>query len=180
MNELEQALQQETPATVDKTAQLQQQFDDLRKKQGATEEEYISALILLLQQKDYNEYTSGVQNKSYFLSTFIKDEIIIRSAKKGCTKASFKISTQAARALIGLGFLVEDGSIQWSLKPLDKKTYLFSFKLYSENLKNAQIYYYNSQYPDINIPLNEEKEVIPDEEQYENNFTASNIIQLIK
>lgn len=178
MNELEKALEQEVPTTITKTEQLQQQFNELRKKQGVSEEDYLSALILLLQQKDYDEYVAGTP-KSYYLSTFFKNELVIRSAKKGCTKTSFKISTQAAKAIIGLSFLTEDGSIQWSLKPLDKKTYLISFKLYSENMTNAQIHFFNSNF-DLNIPPNEEIEVCPDEEQYENNFTQSNILQLIK
>lgn len=143
------------------------------------EEEYMSAVILHLQQKDINEYKAGKQNKSYFLSRFIKNEMVVRSAKAGCTKAHFKLNVQAAKALLGLGFIIEDGSISFSIKPLDRKTYMVTFKLYSENLTNNQIYFYNSQF-DLNIPLNENKEVIPEEEQYDNNFTATNILQLIK
>lgn len=143
------------------------------------EEEYMSAVILHLQQKDINEYKNGKQNKSYFLSRFIKNEMVVRSAKAGCTKAHFKLNVQAAKALLGLGFIIEDGSISFSIKPLDRKTYMITFKLYSENLTNNQIYFYNSQF-DLNIPLNENKEVIPEEEQYNNNFTATNILQLIK
>lgn len=143
------------------------------------EEEYMSAVILHLQQKDINEYKAGKQNKSYFLSRFIKNEMVVRSAKAGCTKAHFKLNAQAAKALLGLGFIIEDGSISFSIKPLDRKTYMVTFKLYSENLTNNQIYFYNSQF-DLNIPLNENKEVIPEEEQYDNNFTATNILQLIK
>lgn len=143
------------------------------------EEEYMSAVILHLQQKDINEYKAGKQNKSYFLSRFIKNEMVVRSAKAGCTKAHFKLNAQAAKALLGLGFIIEDGSISFSIRPLDRKTYLITFKLYSENLTNNKIYFYNSQF-DLNIPLNENKEVIPEEEQYDNNFTATNILQLIK
>lgn len=143
------------------------------------EEEYMSAIIQYLQQKDINEYKADKANKSYFLSRFIKNEIVVRSAKAGCTKINFKLNVQATKALIGLGFLIEDGSIAFSIKPLDRKTYMVTAKLYSENLTNAQIFYYNSEY-ELNIPLNENKEVIPDEEQYENNFTASNILQLMK
>lgn len=148
-------------------------------KKAKDEEAYMSAVILHLQQKDINEYKAGKQNKSYFLSRFIKNEMVVRSAKAGCTKAHFKLNVQAAKALLGLGFIIEDGSISFSIRPLDRKTYMITFKLYSENLTNNQIYFYNSQF-DLNIPLNENKEVIPEEEQYDNNFTATNILQLLK
>lgn len=148
-------------------------------KVATTEEEYMSAIICYLQQKDINEYKANKANKSYFLSRFIKNEMVVRSAKAGCTKASFKLNVQATKALIGLGFLVEDNSIVFSIKPLDRKTYQVTFKLFSENMTNNQIYFYNSEY-DLNIPLNENKEVVAEDEMYDNNFTATNILKIMK
>lgn len=148
-------------------------------KVATTEEEYMSAIICYLQQKDINEYKANKANKSYFLSRFIKNEMVVRSAKAGCTKAHFKLNTQATKALIGLGFLVEDGSVIFSIKPLDRKTYQVTFKLFSENLTNRQIYFYNSEY-ELNIPLNENKEVLPDEERYDNNFSATSVLKIIQ
>lgn len=162
--------------------QLKENLKNLSKDEKATEEELLSATILLLQQKDFEEYQNGIKNKNYFLSNFMRKEFIIRSAEKGCTKATFKLNTQATKALIGLGFIVEDGAITFNLRPLDRNTYLVSCKINSSNMNNAQIHYYNSEY-DLNIPLNEQKEIIPEDEQFEDDVfakcTKQNIIKLI-
>ena len=143
------------------------------------QEEVMSLLILQAQQKDFEELNSGKQRRSYFLSNFIKNEMIVRCARNGGAKTYFKVNRDAAKALIGLGFLVEDGSLNFSINPLDKETFKISFKMYSENMKNNVIMYYNNTY-DLNIPLNPEKEIYSDEEQYLNNFTATNIIKIIR
>ena len=143
------------------------------------QDEVMSLLILQAQQKDFEELNSGKQRRSYFLSNFIKNEMIVRCARNGGAKTYFKVNRDAAKALIGLGFLVEDGSLNFSINPLDKETFKISFKMYSENMKNNVIMYYNNTY-DLNIPLNSEKEVYSDEEQYLNNFTATNIINIIR
>ena len=143
------------------------------------QDEVMSLLILQAQQKDFEELNSGKQRRSYFLSNFIKNEMIVRCARNGGAKTYFKINRDAAKALIGLGFLVEDGSLNFSISPLDKETFKISFKMYSENMKNNVIMYYNNTY-DLNIPLNSEKEIYSDEEQYLNNFTATSIINIIR
>lgn len=133
-----------------------------------TEEMALSNEIIRLQELDIQEHNNNVprSQRKYHVSNFVKTEMILRSADKGCKKASFKLQTQAVRALIGLGFLVEDNTLQFSLKPCDRQTWLVTFKVYSENMSNAQIYYLNSTYG-ANIPENEVKEVLPDEEQYD-------------
>lgn len=143
------------------------------------QDEVMSLLILQAQQKDFEELNSNKQRRSYFLSNFIKNEMIVRCARNGGAKTYFKVNRDAAKALIGLGFLVEDGSLNFSINPLDKETFKISFKMYSENMKNNVIMYYNNTY-DLNIPLNPEKEIYSDEEQYLNNFTATNIINIIR
>lgn len=140
--------------------------------------EVLSTLVLIYQEKDYQEYRENKQKKSFYLSNFIKNEFIIRSATAGCKKASIKLNAQAVRAITGLGFLVEDGSLEFSFKPLDKKTYLVSFKINPDKMSNGTIYNYNEQF-NLNIPLNERKEVFPDEEQYDNNFTAFSVQKII-
>lgn len=133
-----------------------------------TEEMALSKEILRLQELDLEEHNNEVPNnqRKYHVSNFIKTEMIIRSAEKGCKKASFKLQTKAVRALLGLGFLVENNTLQFSLKPCDRHTWLVTFRIYSENMSNAQIFYFNSIYG-TNIPLNEEKEELPEEEQYD-------------
>lgn len=162
--------------------QLKENILQLSKDEKATEEDLLSATILLLQQKDFEEYQNGIKNKNYFLSNFMKKEFIIRSAEKGCKKATFKINVQAAKALVGLGFMVEDNTVNFTLRPLDRKTYLVTCLLKSENMNNAQICFYNTEY-DLNIPMNEQKEVVPEDEQYEDDvfskYTKQNIIKLI-
>lgn len=134
------------------------------KEKPKTEEEALSDMILNLQQKDLDEYANNIKKRSYFLSKFFKTELIVRSAEKGCTKTTFKINTQAAKAIIGLAFIVEDGAITYALTPLDRHTYQVSCRLNSSKLNNAQIMYYNTTY-NLNIPLNEKKEVFEDDEQ---------------
>ena len=154
----------------------------IQKKENATEEEYMSALILYLQQKDINEFKAADQKKkkSYYLARFLKNEMIVRSAKNGCKNTSFNLSTQAAKAILGVSFLIEDGSLSYYIKPLDRHTHQLIFKLNENNLSNAQIYYYNTEY-NLNIPEHEEKEIMPDEEQIaDNNFTATNILKIIR
>lgn len=161
---------------------LAEELNNINKKEGATEEEYISALILYLQQKDINEFksTDKKKKKSYHLARFIKDEMIVRSARNGCKNSSFNLSTQAAKAILGVSFLVEDGSISYYIKPLDRHTHQLIFKLNENNLSNAQIYFYNSEY-NLNIPEHEEKEIMPDEDQIaDNNFTATNVLKIIR
>lgn len=162
--------------------QLKENLKNLSKDKKATEEELLSATILLLQQKDFEEYQNGIKNKNYFLSNFMKKEFVIRSAEKGCKKATFKINVQAAKALVGLGFMVEDNTINFTLRPLDRKTYLITCLVKSENMNNAQICFYNAEYG-LNIPMNEQKEIIPEDEQYEDDIfakcTKQNILKLI-
>lgn len=134
------------------------------KENPKTEEEALSEMILKLQQKDLDEYANNIKKRSYFLSKFFKTELIVRSAEKGCTKTTFKINTQAAKAIIGLAFIVEDGAITFALTPLDRYTYQISCRLNSSKLNNAQIMYYNTTY-NLNIPLNEKKEVFEDEDR---------------
>lgn len=176
---LETALEQPQKTRIE---QLKENLKNLSKDDKATEEELLSATIILLQQKDFEEYQNGIKNKNYFLSNFMRKEFIIRSAEKGCSKATFKLNTQAAKALVGLGFIVEDGAVQFTLKPLDRNTYLVSCKINSSNMNNAQIHYYNNEY-NLNIPPNEPKEIIPEDEQYEDDIfvkcTKQNIIKLI-
>lgn len=163
-------------------SQLAQQLRDIQANKEATEEQYMSALIMYLQQKDINEFktTEKGKKKNYYLARFLKDEMIVRSAKNGCKNSSFTLSTQAAKAVLGVSFLVEDGTISYYIKPLDRQTQQVIFKLNENNMSNAQIYYYNSEYS-LNIPLHEEKEILPDEEQIaDNNFTATNILKIIR
>lgn len=194
MNELEQALQNEqanqttAQATelekaleqgeMTKLEQLKQNLIALNKDPKATECDKLSATILVLQQKDYEEFLNGIKNKSYFLSTFFKNELVIRSAQNGCKKASFNLTTQATKAIMGLGFIVEDNAIDFTIRPLDRNTWKISCVIHSENMSNAQIYFYNAEF-NLNIPLNEAKEIIPEEEQYENNFTQQKILKII-
>ena len=176
---LETALEQPQKTRLE---QLKENILQLSKDEKATEENLQSATILLLQQKDFEEYQNGIKNKNYFLSNFMKKEFIIRSAEKGCKKATFKINVQAAKALVGLGFMVEDNTVNFTLRPLDRKTYLVSCLVKSENMNNAQICFYNAEY-NLNIPMNEQKEVIPEDEQYEDDvfakYTKQNILKLI-
>lgn len=161
---------------------LAENLNAINKKEGATEEEYMSALILYLQQKDINEFKTTDKNKkkSYHLARFLKNEMIVRSARNGCKNSSFNLSTQAAKAVLGVSFLTEDGSISYYIKPLDRHTHQLIFKLNESNLSNAQIYFYNSEY-NLNIPEHEEKEIMPDEEQIaDNNFTATNVLKIIR
>lgn len=173
------------PETEEKKSRLERLKENLiglTEKEKPTEEELLSATILLLQQKDYEEYNNGIKNKHYYLSNFMRKEFIIRSAEKGCKKATFKINIQATKALVGLGFMVEDNTVNFTLRPLDRKTYLVTCLLKSENMNNAQICFYNTEYG-LNIPLNEQKEIIPEEEQYEDDifikYTKQNILKLI-
>ena len=142
-----------------------------------TKLDVLSEKIIELQQKDIDEYQNEVKKKSYFLSRFIKTEMIIRSAQLGCSKATFKLNAKATRALMGLGFIVEDGTLSFTAKALDRNTFLISFKLYSDKLSNAQIYYYNATY-DLNIPLNDEIEIIPDDEQIDDGFIKQNVLRI--
>lgn len=138
--------------------------EEEKKEKPKTEEEALSEMILKLQQKDLDEYTNDVKRRGFYLSKFFKTELIVRSAEKGCTKTTFKINSQAAKAIIGLAFIVEDGAITFALTPLDRHTYQVSCRLNSSKLNNAQIMYYNTTY-NLNIPLNEKKEVFEDDEQ---------------
>ena len=161
---------------------LAENLTAINKRKDATEEEYMSALILYLQQKDINEFksTDKKKKKSYHLARFLKNEMIVRSAKNGCKNTSFNLSTQAAKAVLGVSFLIEDGSLSYYIKPLDRQTHQLIFKLNESNLSNAQIYYYNTEY-NLNIPKHEEKEIMPDEEQIaDNNFTATNVLKIIR
>ena len=49
-------------------------------------------------------------------------------------------------------------------------------------MNNAQICFYNAEY-NLNIPMNEQKEIIPEDEQYEDDIfakcTKQNILKLI-
>ena len=137
---------------------------ETEKEKPKTEEEALSDMILKLQQKDLDEYINDVKRRGFYLSKFFKTELIVRSAEKGCTKTTFKINSQAAKAIIGLAFIVEDGAITFALTPLDRHTYQVSCRLNSSKLNNTQIVYYNTTY-NLNIPLNEKKEVFEDEEQ---------------
>ena len=144
-----------------------------------SEADALSVEILRLQLLDIEEYTNQVKKKSYHLSRFIKNEMVIRSAKAGCTKASFKLHVKAARAVLGLGFITEDGTLTFNLKPLDRSTYLISFKIFSEKMRNAQIHWYNTNF-DLNIPLNKEIEVFPDDEQFDCGYIQSRIVKIQK
>lgn len=135
-----------------------------KEKKELTEEEALSMMILQLQQKDIDEYNNNVKKRSYFLSRFFKTELIVRSAEKGCTKTTFKINTAAAKAVIGLSFIVEDGALTFALTPIDRYTYQVSCRVNSSKMNNSQIIYYNTTY-NLNIPLNEQKEVFEDEDQ---------------
>lgn len=158
---------------------LKEKLDELQKNPETQDYQLLSAKILMLQQQDFEEYQAGIKNKSYFLSSFFKKELIIRSAEKGCKKASFQLETAAAKAICGLAFIVEDNTVNFTLTPLDRSIYKITCILHSENMSNAQIYFYNTEY-NLNIPLNEQKEIIPDEECYDNNFTQPEIIEIIK
>lgn len=173
-NELTTTLQQQ------ETKQTKSRLENLLEaiKNSKSEYEQISNLILYNQEKDYQEYKEGKEKKSFYLSNFIKDEFIIRSANAGCKKASIKLTPQAVRAIVGLGFLVEDHSLEFSFKPLDKTTYLVTFKINSENMSNGQIFHYNDTY-NLEIPMNEAKEIIPDEERYNNNFTQFSVQKIV-
>ena len=142
-----------------------------------SEEEKLSVQILRLQLMDIEEFNNQVKKKSYHLSRFIKNEMVIRSAQVGCAKTSFKVTSKAVRALIGLGFIIEDGSLTFSFKPLDRHTYAVTFKLHSEKMRNAQIHWYNSTF-DLNIPLNKEIEIFPDDEQFDFGFQSTQIVKI--
>lgn len=143
--------------------------------------QYLSTLILLYQQQDINEFLEFGKGKSYHLSRFIKNEMIVRSARSGCNKAYFYLNNKAVKALAGVAFLVEDGTLMFSIRPIDRQLFLVTCKIFSENMSNAQIYMYNAEY-DLNIPLNTEKEKeLPQEEQYlDTGFTETAKIQLLK
>lgn len=190
LEQLEQTAQETTattatPETEEKKSRLERLKENLiglTEKEKLTEEELLSATILLLQQKDYEEYKNGIKNKHYYLSNFMRREFIIRSAEKGCKKASLIVNAQAAKAIIGLGFLVENNTIQFSLRPIDRLAYVVTCIVKSENMSNAQICFYNAEYG-LNIPMNEQKEIIPEEQQYEDDvfskYTKQNILKLI-
>jgi hypothetical protein len=125
---------------------------------------------------DREEFRSDVKQKHYYLSTFLKDEMIVKSAKAGKAQ-QIQLHKYCLQSLTGLGFLVEDKSLAFNLTPLDREIWTLKFKLNSENMRNAQIYYYNNKY-DLNIPMNDEKKVVPDEETFDNNFTQVNILKL--
>lgn len=155
---------------------LQQQFDSL-KNSGAPAEELLSSYICLLQQKDFDEFEKGVKDKKYYLSNFFKNELICRCANGNKMTCEFKVNLQAVKALVGLAFLAEKGELRWNFKPLDRQTYLIKAKLYSEMMNNSSIRYYNSIF-ELNIPLNDETEVLPDEEQYDCSFSAQKTLRI--
>lgn len=138
---------------------------------------FYTVLIMLMSFKDRQEYTNNVAKKSYFLSTFIRDEFITKGAEDAKTH-SITIHRYALMALTGLGFLVEDKVFTYNLTPMDREFWQLKFKVDSSAMKNSQICYYNSKY-ELNIPQNEEKETVPDEEQYDCGFIKSEILKLI-
>lgn len=148
-------------------------------KEQITEQNILSEEIIKLQNLDLQEYEEQVKNRGYHLSRFIKREMIVRSAQAGCAQTSFKVNAKAARALIGTAFITEDGSLSYFIKPLDRDTFVISFKMNSSKMTNAQIYWYNATY-DLNIPLNEEIETCPDDEQIDTGFIKSKILKIQK
>lgn len=195
MNDLQQALAQEQVTMTDKikTIETDKDFFRLLLECGSKEDytallqgpaktselRFFTTYIQLASFLDREEYRNGVQTKSYYLSTFLKDEMICRSARAGKAQ-QIQLHKYCLQSLTGLGFLVEDKSLVFTLTPLDREIWALKFKLHSENMKNAVITAYNSKY-DLNIPLNDEKEIFPDEEQImDNNFTTINILKLTR
>lgn len=106
-----------------------------------------------LKNKDFEKLEKG--KTSNLLFNFIKDEIIIRSYQNNFKKSYFDLNISNTRAIIGLAFMTINGSIDFYIKPLDRKTYRFYFKVYTECMKNSEIMGYNLKYG-LNIPLNVE------------------------
>ena len=137
---------------------LTQVQEDLKKAiKSKNTHEILSNYILYYQQKDLIEYQEEKETKSYYLSNFIKKEMIKRFVDNNYKKTSFTISTKATKALVGLAFIVQDNTFSFELKPLDKETYLLSFIIKFENMKNNLINWYNNELV-LDIPLNPEIE----------------------
>lgn len=111
-----------------------------------------------LKVEDFESLQQG--KKSNKLFNFIKDELIIRSYQNNFKKSYFDLNIASIRAVVGLAFMTTNGAIDFYIKPLDRLTYRFYFKVYTECMKNDEIMGYNFKY-NLNIPLNvEDKEDI--------------------
>lgn len=171
MNIIEQAQNaqqtaEKEPQTKSRYQFLIEQFKKMQEDEKTEKYLIFSQYLLILQERDIEEYRLGL-DKQYHLTNYMRKEMIIRSAQKGCTMQSLVLTTAAARAIIGLGFLIESKYIAFNLTPIDRERYLLKFKLKSEHMSNRDIYYYNNEF-DLNIPLNEKNsEIKPDEYEWQ-------------
>lgn len=95
--------------------------------------------------------------KSNKVANFVRDEMIAKSFACGCKKTYIQCSIKSARAIVGLAFLINNGSLDFYLKPIDSKTYYLYFRFFSECLSNSEITAINERLL-LNIPLNEKEQ----------------------
>lgn len=134
-------------------------LDDVLAFKKADEQNLYELTFDEIIQKYLDEDMKNLQKgkKGNKVANFVRDEMIAKSFNCGYKKTYITCNIKSARAIVGLAFLINNGSLDFYLKPIDSKTYNLYFRFFSECLSNSEITSINNRLL-LNIPLNEKEE----------------------